>query len=429
MRGSQLTEEQNSETHRSDPHPPRRRRLRERRRFVLIGAVVAAVLAAAGLYTWQYYAIRESTDDARIDGHITTVSARVGGHVVAVNFEENEQVKAGAVLAQIDPQDYKVAVQRAAADLAAAEADVRAARTNVPIASANTRSQLETARAATSEAQAGVSVAENELQVARARLHAAEAALRQATADYNRAAKDLERYRQLVAKDEIPRQQFDAAVAAAAALDAAVDSARAGVAQAKEAVQASGSRVLQAKARVAQAESGERAAQTGPQQVQVTRAQAGSAEAAVEQRKAALEQARLNLEYTTVRAPVAGLIGQRSVELGQNVQPGQPLFSIVPVEKIWVTANFKETQLAHMRPGQRVLIDVDAYGGREYEGRIESIGAATGSTFSLLPAENASGNYVKVVQRVPVRIAIDTGQDPEHQLRPGMSVVPTVITK
>jgi membrane fusion protein (multidrug efflux system) len=279
------------------------------------------------------------------------------------------------------------------------------------------------------EAETGIDVAGTAVAVARERLNAAEAAFREATANYERAAKDLERYRQLVAKDEIPRQQYDAAVAAATGAKAAVQSAEAGVAQARQSVEAAQALVTQARARKTQAEANVAAAGTGPQQVEVTRAEAGSAEASLAQKRAALEQARLNLQYTTVVAPVSGLVGQRSAEIGQNVQPGQPLFSIVPLEQVWVTALFKETQLRNMRPGQRVIIEVDAYGGREYQGRVESIGAATGGTFSLLPAQNASGNYVKVVQRIPVRIVIEGGQDPEHLLRPGMSVVPTVITQ
>jgi membrane fusion protein, multidrug efflux system len=234
--------------------------------------------------------------------------------------------------------------------------------------------------------------------------------------------------KQLIAKDEVSQQQYDAAVAAADAARAMVESAQASVSEATLAVSVADSRRIQAGGTLTQADADLRTAHTAPEQVIVTKARAQSAEARVQQVKAVLDQARLNVGYTSISAPSAGRVSKKSVEPGQVIQPGQPLLAIVPLEDIWITANFKETQLKRMRPGQRASITVDAY-GRSYEGRIESIAAATGARFSLLPPENATGNYVKVVQRIPVKIVLDKGQDPEHQLRPGMSVVPTVFTR
>ena len=232
-----------------------------------------------------------------------------------------------------------------------------------------------------------------------------------------------------MAKEEISQQQYDAAVAAADASRAAVDSAQAQASEAEEGVRVAQSRIERDRAKVAQAEATVRSARTAPQQVAMTRARSESAAARVQQARAALEQGQLNLQYTTVKAPLGGVVSRKAVEIGQIVQPGQPLLAVVPLEDIWVTANFKETQLKEMRPGQKAVVSVDAYGRREYQGHVDSIAAATGARFSLLPPENATGNYVKVVQRIPVKIVFEKGQDPEHLLRPGMSVVPTVITK
>lgn len=368
-------------------------------RWVLLIGLVAVI--AIGTYVWHYYSVRESTDDAQIDGHIVPVSARVSGTVVKVNVDDNQFVEAGTVLVQLDPKDYEVAVAKAQADLADMEAAAHAAQVGVPITTTTTTSQTSTAEA--------------NLNAARKEVDAANARLREAQANYNRVSQDLKRYEQLLAKDEVSRQQYDATVAATQAAQATVDAAHAAVATAES--------------HVAQAQAGVRASATGPQQVQAITAKAKSAQAAVQRAQAVLQQAQLNLQYTTIKAPFAGIVSKRNAEPGQVVQAGQPLISVVNVDDIYVTANFKETQLKNMRPGQSAEIDVDAYGGRGYHGHVTSIGGATGARFSLLPPENATGNYVKVVQRVPVRIDFDKGQDPNHLLRPGMSVEPTVIVK
>jgi len=363
-------------------------------------AALALVVLAGGFFGWRYYSVHESTDDAQIDGHISPISSRVSGTVFRVLHDENETVRAGDLLIELDPKDYQVAVDRARADLANAEASATAAHVDVPLTTTTSSSQL-------AAADAAVKAADRDILAAQARVQ-------ESQANYNKAASDLKRMDQLVAKDEVSQQQYDAAVAAAGSARATLDAANAAVSSAE-------SRALQARAQAA-------AAQTVPEQIRVTQARAGAASAEVQKYRAALEQAELNLQYTKIYAPVTGVLSKRNVEAGQVLQPGQPLFAIVDLDNLWVTANFKETQLRNMRPGQKAAGQGDAY-GHTYLGVIESIGGATGSRFSVLPPENASGNYVKVVQRLPVRIRLDKGQDPSHILRPGMSVVPTVVTK
>jgi len=363
-------------------------------------AIVALALIAGAVFVWHYYSVRESTDDAQIDGHINPISARVTGTAIRVLHDDNDVVKAGDVLVELDPKDYQVALERAKADLASAEANAVAAHVGVPLTTTTSSSQL-------AAADAAVQSAEREIQASQARVQ-------EAQANYTKLAADLKRMEMLVQKDEISRQQYDASVAAATSAKATLDAANAAVASSE-------SKLAQAKA---QAD----AAHTVPEQIKMTRAKAGAATADVQRAQAAVDQAQLNLQYTKIVAPVDGVLSKRNVEPGQVVQAGQPLFSIVNLDDIWVTANFKETQLRNMKPGQKAEISVDAY-GRSYRGTVESIAGASGARFSLLPPENATGNYVKVVQRIPVRIRIDKGQDPNRELRPGMSVVPTVFVR
>lgn len=404
------------------------------RRGLAGGVVVLVVLA---VLAWWYYSGRESTDDAQVDGHIVPVSSRVGGTVAAVKVDDNQFVKAGTVLVEVDQRDYRVALQRAEGDYADAQAALLAAQAGVPITSTTTASQMTSAGANVGRAEAGAEAANRDIQAAQARQAAAQARLREANANATKANRDLDRMKQLISKDEVSQQQYDAAVAAAEAANAAVQTATAAVAEAGQAVSVAESRRVQATGALTQAQAELRTARTAPEQVAVTKARAQSAEARVMQAKAALDMANLNLQYTTITAPVSGIVSRRSVEPGQTIQPGQPLLALVPLEdgartpgrpSIWVTANFKETQLKGMQVGQSASVEVDAY-GRSYSGRVESIAAATGARFSLLPPENATGNFVKVVQRVPVKIVLDKGQDPEHLLRPGMSVTATVHTR
>jgi membrane fusion protein (multidrug efflux system) len=392
--------------------------------------ILVVILLAAGAGVW-YWATsgRESTDDAQVDARVTQISARVGGTVAKVAVNDNQLVEAGAPLVELDPRDYQVAIDKARAELADAEANALAAQSSIPIASTNATSGVTTARGGVLQAQSGISAAEKEIEAAHARLVAAQARLREAEANAAKSARDVERLRGLLAKDEISQQQFDATSAGAEAQKAAVDSARSQAAEAEAGIRVAESRLMQARAGADQAHAELQSAQTGPSQVAATRARASAAEARVMQARANLAQAELHLQYTTVKAPARGIVSKKGVNVGQVVQAGQPLLALVQIDDVWITANFKETQLKNMRPGQRATIDVDAYGGREFNGKVDSVAGATGARFSLLPPENATGNFVKVVQRVPVKIVLDAGQDPEHLLRPGMSVTPTVHLK
>lgn len=395
-----------------------------------IGGLILIALAAGGLWIYQnYFANRESTDDAQIDGHINPVAAKVAGHVISINVEDNQFVKAGIVIVNIDPKDYKVVLEKARADLAAAEAMAEAAHTQVPITTTTTSSQVNYAGAGIEQAESARAAALKEVETARARLDSAQARVRESEANYTRSVQDLNRMKALIAKDEISKQQYDAAVATAAAAQAAKDSAEAGVSEISKTIETAQARVRQAEAKIKEAQANLEATRTGPQQRAISRSNALSAAARVQQARAVLEQAELNLQYTEVKAPIDGIVSQRKVELGQYVQVGQPLLALVPLHNVWVTANFKENQLKEMQAGQKAVISVDAYGGRKYEGHVDSIAAATGARFSLLPPENATGNFVKVVQRVPVKIVIDKGMDDAHPLRPGLSVIATVMTK
>ena len=383
------------------------------RRAKIVAGVVALIVLVGGFLLYRYFTSYESTDDAQIDGYIYPVSARVAGYVTRVTVDNNQYVEAGTVLAQLDPKDFDVAVANAKASLANDQASAAAQGVNVPITSVNTSSTLSTAQADLVNSQAGMAAAQKQFD-------AAEASLRQAEANDLTAQDSVRRYKPLAEKDEIPQQQYTQAVLSQKATAAAVASARSSAAAAEQAV-------TQAQSRVAQAQASVKSAETRPQQISAQVSKARAAEAQAQSAAATLRQAQLNLEYTTIVAPVSGIVGQRSAQPGQNVAVGQQLMTIVPLdnENIWVTANFKETQLNHMRPGQKVKIFVDAF-DRTYYGKVLNIAGATGSLFSILPPENATGNFVKVVQRVPVKIVFDANQDPEHMLRLGMSVEPKV---
>ncbi|HZP22554.1 MAG TPA: HlyD family secretion protein [Terriglobales bacterium] len=381
--------------------------------IVFLVAIVAVVLVG-----WFWWESRhwEDTDDAQVDGHIYPVSARVNGHVIKVNYDDGDFVKKGDVLVVVDPTDYQVALERARADYADAQAQADAARYGVPVSSVGSLAQIRSASADMASAQASVAAAQKQAE-------AAQADVIQAQADALKLNTDVERYRQLLDKREISQQQFDAATAAATAANATVQSRQA-------AVLAAQAQIRVAQSRIEQANSELRNAQVTPKMVAATQAKAQSADAQAQRSKAALDQAQLNLSYTTIVAPVDGVVGKRSVQVGSNVAIGQDLMAVVPLNDVWVTANFKETQLAYMRPGQYVKVKVDTYGGKTWDAHVTDVGGATGARFSLLPPENATGNYVKVVQRIPVRIDFDGHGKPDFnkdgRLRPGMSVEPDV---
>jgi membrane fusion protein (multidrug efflux system) len=388
--------------------PPARRNPKLRRNIVIL--IVVLVVLVGGVFLWRYLSSYESTDDAQADVHLYPVSARVSGYVVKVNVDDNQWVETGTVLVEIDPKDYEVAVAQAQANLSNAEATAQSLNITVPITSVNTSSQLKSAQSDIDNTTAGVIAAERQLSAAHDQLE-------QALANDVKVQDDLKRYKLLVDKREVAEQVYDQALAAARSSTAAVSAARANESAAQQFVQ-------QARSRVAQADANHQYAETGPQQVSSSRARARAAIADVEQKRALLEQAQLNLGYTKIVAPVSGAVN-KTVVVGLNVQAGQQLLTVVPLDEVWVTANFKETQLKRMRVGQKADIHIDST-GRTLKGHVDSIAGATGPLFSLLPPENATGNYVKIVQRIPVKIVLDPGENRDRQLRPGMNVVPDV---
>jgi membrane fusion protein (multidrug efflux system) len=388
--------------------PPARHNPKRRRNIMIL--IVALVVLVGGLFLWRYLSSYESTDDAQADVHLYPVSARISGYVVKVNVDDNQWVEKGTVLVEIDPKDYEVAVAQAQANLTNAEATAQSLNITVPITSANTSSQLKSTASDIDNTKAGVIASQRQLTAAHAQLEEAEA-------NDVKAQDDLHRYKLLVDKKEVAEQIYDQALAAAKSSTAAVAAARANESAAQQFVE-------QALSRQVQADANHQYAETGPQQVSSTKARARAAVADVEQKRAQLEQALLNLQYTKIIAPVSGEVN-KTVVAGLNVQPGQQLLTVVPLDEVWVTANFKETQLKNMRVGQKAEIHVDST-GRAMKGHVDSIAGATGPLFSLLPPENATGNYVKIVQRVPVKIVLEPGENRDRQLRPGMNVVPDV---
>jgi membrane fusion protein (multidrug efflux system) len=409
--------DQNEQDQKKDEKKPEMTPEQKSKRKVIIVVVVLVLLVVALLFYWRS-TFTEDTDDAQVDGNLYQVSSRVSGQVQHVDVEEQQFVHAGDPIAEIDPKDYQVALEQAQANLISAEADYEQARVNVPITSTSVSTNLSTSTSDVTGTEAQVAQAEAQAQAAQARVQ-------QATANALKAKIDVDRYTPLVAKDVISKQQFDQAVAQAAATQAALD-------EAQRNVKAQQDMVRQMQQKLAQARSQQNENQkNGPQQVMVQQARADAAAASVKQAQAKVDQAQLNLSYTKVVAPITGIVSKKSVSVGENLSVGQSLMTVVPLEDLWVTANFKETQLKKMQKDQKVDIEIDALGGRKFEGVVQQIGGATGSSLSLFPPENATGNYVKVVQRIPVRINF-TNLDQvnkDHALRIGMSANPTVHVK
>jgi membrane fusion protein, multidrug efflux system len=377
------------------------------RKVLALVLVAVGVLGASGY--WMYARNFVSTDDAQVDGHFAQLSTRITGTVTYVNplVENDRFVPAGTLLLELDPRDYEAALEHARATLETKEAQLHSAQLQVPITNASAYSQLHLAQAARQEAAASVAAAEADLIAAQHRVKQDEAVA-------DRAERDRVRYVALVEKREISRSYYDARATDATASAQILDSDRATVAAAEQ-------KIAQARSMVVQREAQIDSARTAPQQASDARAQQESAQGEMDQARADVRTAELNLSYTKIYAPVSGVVGHKTVELGHRVQPGQTLLTVVPVDDLWITANFKETQLRHMSPGQPVTVHVDSF-GRDYNGQIEDMAGASGPLFSLFPPENASGNYVKIVQRFPIRIRIDRNLDPQHNLRPGMSV-------
>ncbi len=407
--------DQNERSQQPEPMeaPPRNN---SKRKFIGV-LVIAVLILGAGLLYWRS-TFTEDTDDAQVDGNLYQVSSRVAGQVIHVDVEEEQFVHQGDSIAEIDPKDFQVALEQAQADLANAQAAYRQAVVGVPITHVQTFTTLRSSISDVAGSEAAVQQAEAQVEVDKAKVAAAQA---QAI----KSQLDVQRYTPLVAKDVISKQQYDAAVAQAAADQGNLEAARRDVKAQEEAVRTMEERLAQARSQKFQSQ------QNGPKQVAAQQAAAAAALAAIKVAQARVDQAQLNLSYTRIVSPVTGIVSNKSVAVGENLSIGQSLLTVVPLTDLWVTANFKETQLTHMHPGQRVDISVDALGGREFTGVLAQIGGATGSSLSLFPPENATGNYVKVVQRIPVRINF-TNLDQENKdyaLRIGMSVEPTVRIK
>ena len=427
----------NSSAVQADAHAPAKPGVAKRRIRILMGLLIVGVIA--GVAYWLYSRNYESTDNAFIDGHVVYVSPKVAGQVVKLNVADNQQVPAGYLLVEIDPRDYEVRLAQAVGALEAAKARKRSADINVGLTGITAQADVEAATAGLGSANAALAGARSNLEQAKAAVNTAQATMEQDTADIaaneadaKRTADDLERYRQLIASDSTTKQQFDLAQAASQSAQAKLQAARkkvdadaAKVEQAQASVVAASESINQAQALVAQAQARLDQVSVAPQRVDVSVAQRDTVDAEIQQLTANVQQAQLALSYTKVTAPQDGRVTKRTIEQGAFVQVGQPMMAIVP-EQVWVVANFKETQLTHMRPGQRVAVKVDAYPGEEFKAHVDSIQEGTGARFSLLPPENATGNYVKVVQRVPVKIVFDEPLDSARTLAPGMSVVPKV---
>lgn len=406
--GAVLEREHDSDQNQQPEPPPKK----TRRRLIIIGVV--ALLVVVALLFWWHSTFYEDTDDAQISGHLIQLSSRISGQVIHINFEENQRVTKGQLLVEIDPRDYEVTVQQDEANLEAAEANYEAAKVNVPVTSIQTTSSI---------SQYGANVKSSDVGIKRAQQQydQAKADVAQAEANNLKAQQDLQRVTPLVEKDVISKQQYDQYVATAHADEASLAAAKANAIAAEDQIGIARQQQAESQAQL-------RNALNGPNQVKMQKSKADQAAAQVAQARAELDQAKLNLSYTKIYAAADGIITKKSVEINDNVNVGQDLATLVSLDDIWVTANFKETQLRHMQPGQAVRIHVDAY-DRDYRAHVTQIGGATGSNLSLFPPENATGNYVKVVQRVPVRIDLDQGENQDHMLRPGLSVEPTVRVK
>lgn len=381
-----------------------------RRKWIAF-AVIVVLAVAAGIW-WMHARHFESTDDAEVDGHISGISARIAGTVIGVYFEENQTVKPGQVLVDLDPSDYKTSLEQARSQLAEAQAQTLAARPKLPVTEVTNQTIIATTTSDVESAQAAVAAAQQDYDAARAQI-------REAEANNAKAQADVERYRPLVQKNELPRQQFDQAVATANALTASVAADQAKAESARKLVDQRMAQLDEARRRLQQAQ------QNAPRQLAIRQADITTRQAGAEVARAQLDQALLNLSYCRITTPVGGIVAKRAVEVGQRVSPGQEVFLITQTGDLWVTANFRETQLRRMKPGQAVRIHVDALDA-DFDGYVEGMPAATGAVTSLLPPENATGNFVKVVQRLPVRIRFKPGQNGLERLRPGMSVEPKV---
>jgi membrane fusion protein (multidrug efflux system) len=383
-----------------------------RGRAFLIFFIFLLIAAGVGLYFYLQSRQFESTDDAEVEAHLNSISSRVDGSITHVYVDNNQIVKAGDPLVDLDPRDYQVAIDQVRAQVAQARSQVTALRPNVPITQIENSTNIEGAEADVANAEAAVGVAERDRESAVARLAEAEANAAKAKAD-------LSRYTLLIKNEEISQQEFDQVAATAKAQDATVDANRAAVQSAAQTVVQRQAQLMQVKTRLGQYQ------RNAPAQLAIREANVQSQQANQDTSQAMLEEAQLKLGYTKIVAPAAGIILKRSAELGERINAGQQLLMIAQINDLWVTANFKETQMHNIHPGQAARLHVDAL-RQDFDGYVETIGGSTGAIASVLPPENATGNYVKVVQRIPVRLRFKPNQNGLDRLRPGMSVEPEV---
>jgi membrane fusion protein, multidrug efflux system len=407
--------------------PQRRSQRQFNRKLAIFGALL--IIVAAGAFLWVRSWNRVSTDDAQVDGHIVPVSSKIYSNVIEVLVNDNQQVKRGQVLVRLDPRDYQAKVDQAKASVAVAVSQAQGASVGVPLIRETTQSSTSSAEAELGAVQADYEQAKAEYEKAsNADVAWERSNVRTAQATYDRAKADLDRMQPLVDKAEISRLQYDSYVAASRVAESELKAAQDKLAGALQNAQMKKAAMLAAQARVTQGRAGVIEAQANQKQVNVRTADAASAAANVTLARANLETAELNLSYMTIVAPMDGVVTKKSVEVGQIVQQGQGLMMIVPLNDVWVTANFKETQLRGVLPGQQAEVKVDLT-GKTYPGHVDSVAGATGTRLSLLPPENATGNYVKVVQRIPVKIVLDPIPGGNNILRPGMNVEAAIITK
>ena len=388
-------------------------------------SVVLLILILVALY---YFSGRVTTDDAQVDAHITAVAPQVPGYAVQLFINDNTPVQEGDLLVQIDPRTYQADVDQARANLDFAEAQANSAKLQIGLTRQTTTHGTNGAAAQRNSDAADYASSQAQLeQSATANLQVAQANVAAKKATNERAQSDLQRYTPLLSTNDVSKFQYDAVEAAARVAKSEFDAAEQQLSAAQQAVAIARANTQSSQARLSRSQSQFMQTKAQEQQVPIAEASYKSALAAVERAKAALQQAELNLAYTHITAPITGQVTQKSVDLGQYVSPGQLLFTIVPLDQVYITANFKETQMAHVAPGQRARIHVDTY-QQDFEGTVDSIGGATGSQQALLPPQNATGNFIKVVQRIPVKILVKPAKDPRLVLRPGMNVEATIYT-
>lgn len=395
-------------------------------RLVKIGVPALLLLLAVCWYLWMGHV---STDDAQVDAHITAVASHVSGYVVSLKIDDNVDVKEGAVLVQIDPREYESQVDQAKASLDVVEAEAKSAELQIGLTRATTSNNTGSAAAQLESDTADYTLSQAQLErAATANLLQAKAdvAAKQATND--RAQADLGRYKPLVKTGDVSKFQFDAVDAAARVAESDLAAAEQQLAAARQNVEIARAAMSSAKAKAARSESLLLETKAREQQVPITEATYKSAQGAIERARATLDQAQLNLDYTTIKAPISGQVTQLTVHLGQYVVPGNLLLTLVPLDQVYITANFKETQMGRVRPGQRVKIHVDTY-DRDFIGVVDSVAGAAGSRQALLPPQNATGNFIKVVQRIPVKILVKQSSDSRFVLRPGMNAEATIYTR